>query len=103
MTRTQMGPNGEQQRVTVERDFRNEAELNQFLKSFEHNMYKSGQSKPFKTETSTTKASKKDDLIKPPGYVILLPKVFPKGSKQNIISMINALYALKIKITCLGP
>ena len=32
MTRTQLGPNGEQQRVTVERDFKNENDLNKFLK-----------------------------------------------------------------------
>lgn len=40
MTRTQKGPNGEQQRVTFERDFKNETELNKFLKDFELNLNK---------------------------------------------------------------
>lgn len=43
MTRTQKGPNGEQQRVTFERDFKNENELNKFLKDFELNLNKSHQ------------------------------------------------------------
>lgn len=41
MTRTQKGPNGEQQRVTFERDFKNETELNKFLKDFEQSLNKS--------------------------------------------------------------
>ena len=38
MTRTHLGPNGEEQRVTVERDFKNQNDLNKFLKDLEVNL-----------------------------------------------------------------
>lgn len=64
MTRTQIGPNGEQQRITIERDFKNEAELNKFLKDFEHNLSKA---KPKKNKNSFSSKSKisMDDLKSP--------------------------------------
>jgi hypothetical protein len=64
MTRTQIGPNGEQQRITVERDFKNEAELNKFLKDFEQNLSKA---KPKKNKNSSSSKSKisMDDLKSP--------------------------------------
>ena len=40
MTRIQMGQNGEQQRVIIERDFNSEQELNVFLAEFEENITK---------------------------------------------------------------
>ena len=80
MTRTQIGPNGEQQRVTVERDFKNENDLNKFLKDFETNLNKSSSSKPTKSTTqsaaaasssshshSPSKSRSHDDLMKTPG------------------------------------
>lgn len=77
MTRTQMGPNGEQQRVTVERDFRNESELNKFLKDFEQNLNKSPPNKHHSnTKTSTSspfKSRSHDDLITP-GYIFIFIK-----------------------------
>ena len=76
MTRTQMGPNGEQQRVTVERDFRNETELNKFLKDFEQNLNKNPPNKHQSTSKPTTtsspfKSRSHDDLITP-GYFFIL-------------------------------
>jgi hypothetical protein len=79
MTRTQVGPNGEQQRVTVERDFKNENDLNKFLKDFETNLNKSSSSRPTKSTTSSSpsshsyshhspnKSRSHDDLMKTPG------------------------------------
>ena len=75
MTRTQLGPNGEQQRVTVERDFKNETDLNKFLKDFEHNLNKNTATKSTKsthstkaTSASTNKSRSHEDLMKTPGY-----------------------------------
>lgn len=56
LTRTQLGPNGEQQRVTVERDFKSEAELNKFLKEFEDNLNKTS-SIPSQTTKSPSYSS----------------------------------------------
>ena len=66
MTRTQLGPNGEQQRVTVERDFKSEAELNKFLKEFEENLAKNNMKKSSKPEPASS-AAPAEDLIKSPG------------------------------------
>ena len=68
MTRTQLGPNGEQQRVTVERDFKSEAELNRFLKEFEENLAKTSSAKQTKSESFPSRPDT-EDLIKSPGYV----------------------------------
>lgn len=79
MTRTILGPDGEQQRVTVERDFKNEIELNSFLKQFGENMNKNSSGIP-KTKKQTgsfhgsfSKLNKSDteDLIRSPGFVDL--------------------------------
>ncbi len=85
MTRTHLGPNGEQQRVTVERDFRNETELNAFLREFEENLHKTtGHSKytagghqqqqqhyhhhsSGSSSAKTNHSSTSDDLTKSPG------------------------------------
>lgn len=71
MTRTQMGPNGEQQRVTVERDFKGEAELNKFLKEFEQNLNKTSTTKPTKSSSYMNKkrsaGNQSEDFIKSPG------------------------------------
>ena len=78
MTRTQIGPNGEQQRVTVERDFKSENDLNKFLKEFETNRNKSSSTRPTKSTAKTAspsshsrspnKSRSHDDLMKTPGY-----------------------------------
>ena len=75
MTRTQLGPNGEQQRVTVERDFKSEAELNRFLKEFEENLAKTSTAKQTKSESFPSRTDP-DDLIKSPGYVLLTAECF---------------------------
>lgn len=71
MTRTILGPDGEQQRVTVERDFKNETELNTFLKQFGENMNKPSYKSKTKPATSSTSTSKNrassDDFSKSPG------------------------------------
>ena len=74
MTRTQLGPNGEQQRVTVERDFKSEAELNKFLKEFEENLAKTSSKQQTKSESFPSSRSNNsnadtEDLIKSPGYL----------------------------------
>lgn len=40
LTRTHTTVTGEEQRITIERDFKNEQELNKFLKEFEQNVNK---------------------------------------------------------------
>ncbi len=74
MTRTILGPDGEQQRVTVERDFKNESELNSFLKQFGESMIKNSSTSKSKKPSSSfrgsfTKLHKSDteDLTKSPG------------------------------------
>lgn len=73
MTRTILGPDGEQQRVTVERDFKNEIELNAFLKQFGENMNKPSYKSKTKTAPSSSTPSSKnrgnntDDFTKSPG------------------------------------
>ncbi len=82
MTRTILGPDGEQQRVTIERDFKNEVELNNFLKQFGDSLNKKGsggheRSSGRKSTASTAhKSSHKqkrntsndmNDFKKPPG------------------------------------
>jgi hypothetical protein len=64
MTRTQIGPNGEQQRITIERDFKNETELNKFLNDFEQNLSKA---KPNKSKSIFSEKSKiyMDDFKSP--------------------------------------
>lgn len=77
MTRTILGPDGEQQRVTVERDFKNENELNVFLKQFGENMNKNSSNTPkakkqtgsFHSSFSKLNKSDTEDLIKSPGCV----------------------------------
>ena len=84
MTRTQLGPNGEQQRVTVERDFKSENDLNKFLKDFEHNLNKSTTSKSSKTATAAPHKSRShDDLIKSPGYYYFLRISYKSQDKTN--------------------
>lgn len=72
MTRTQVGPNGEQQRVTIERDFKSELELNKFLKEFEENLNKTSSSIPSETKSPSfsnffgqNQPSQNDDNFKP--------------------------------------
>lgn len=81
MTRCQKGPNGEQQRVTFERDFKNETELNKFLKDFELNLnkhtnlgghYRSNTNATFNTNSNSSTPTNKtttfnEDLTKSPG------------------------------------
>ena len=76
MTRTQVGPGGEQQRVTIERDFKSEIELNKFLKEFEENLNKTSSSIPSNTKTTSfsnffgpNQQSESEDNFKP-GYEI---------------------------------
>ena len=76
MTRTVLGPSGEQQRVTVERDFKNEADLNVFLKQFGENMSKPTMTKAKKSSTQNNESSTKsqtttEDFTKSPGYARL--------------------------------
>lgn len=67
MTRIQLGPNGEQQRVIIERDFNNEQELNAFLNEFEDKINKVHSKEP----KSKKSYSSDDDLLnKSPGFVI---------------------------------
>ena len=77
MTRSQLGPNGEKQRVTVERDFKSENELNKFLKEFEENLNKSA-TRPTKTQSysrtfknmnlnNKSNMTSTEDLSKSPG------------------------------------
>ena len=61
MTRIQMGKNGEQQRVIIERDFNSEQELNVFLAEFEENIHKVAEKEKEKEQ------HKKDDNFKAPG------------------------------------
>jgi hypothetical protein len=64
MSRMQTGPNGEKQRVIVERDFNNDDELNVFLAEFEENI-----SKVTAKETSKVDSYENDhDPFKAPGY-----------------------------------
>ncbi len=51
MSRMQTGPNGEKQRVIVERDFNNDDELNAFLAEFEENISKVAAQEASKTES----------------------------------------------------
>ena len=69
MTRSIIGPDGEQQRVTVERDFRNEVELNAFLKQFGDSLNNKATKKSHKTTSAKPRANttNNEDLIKPPG------------------------------------
>jgi hypothetical protein len=68
MTRSVMGPDGEQQRVTVERDFRNEAELNAFLKQFGESLNKTTSNNKSNSKSNKSKnRSNSQDLIKSPG------------------------------------
>lgn len=68
MSRIQMGPNGETQRVIVERDFKNEQELNVFLAEFEQNI--SRVTKDAK-ETKSTHSKESDSLSKAPGLIVV--------------------------------
>ena len=77
MTRTILGPDGEQQRVTIERDFKNESELNNFLKQFGDNLNKKNTSKPsssrkspsdYRTNKTRSYNDTTNDFKKPPGY-----------------------------------
>ncbi|CAF0724007.1 unnamed protein product [Brachionus calyciflorus] len=93
LTRTQMGPNGEQQRVTVERDFKSEAELNKFLKEFEENLNKTSpippsHQTPTKTPSFTSffpneTCEDNDDLLKPGVVVVEEPGEEPKLYRQD--------------------
>ena len=66
MTRIQLGPNGEQQRVIIERDFNNEQELNVFLNEFEEKINKVSSKEPKSKKGYSTE----DDLLnKSPGFV----------------------------------
>ena len=70
MTRTQLATNGEQQRVTVERDFRNEAELNMFLKEFQKNISKTTSKQQSAKSPSNFKShSFTEDFARSPGYI----------------------------------
>ncbi len=86
MTRTILGPGGEQQRVTIERDFKNEAELNNFLRQFGDGLNKKGngghESNGRKSTVSSShrnshkqkrnSSSDLNDFKKPPGLVYSL-------------------------------
>jgi hypothetical protein len=65
MTRIQLGPNGEQQRVIVERDFNNEQELNVFLAEFEENVTKVTEKEREKEKEKFS--NKETDNFKTPG------------------------------------
>jgi len=68
MTRIQLGPNGEQQRVIIERDFNNEQELNVFLNEFEEKINKVSSKEPKSKKGYSTE----DDLLnKSPGVVVV--------------------------------
>lgn len=72
MTRIQLGPNGEQQRVIVERDFFNEEELNVFLAEFEENISKVTEKEREKEKEKAKEKEQEqaaDNLTKAPGYV----------------------------------
>lgn len=76
MTRTQVGADGEQQRVTIERDFKSEIELNKFLKEFEENLNKTSSSIPSNAKSASfsnffgqNQTSESEDNFKP-GYEI---------------------------------
>lgn len=80
LTRTQVAPNGEEQRVTIERDFKNEQDLNKFLKEFEENLHQQSSKSNSKSnanshhdyfsKNSTSNNKFRDsheDLLKSPG------------------------------------
>ena len=60
MTRVQLGPNGEKQRLTIERDFKSEHEMNKFFKEFEESA-KSKKSKASAASASATSSTHKTD------------------------------------------
>lgn len=64
MTRIQMGQNGEQQRVIIERDFNSEQELNVFLAEFEENITKVTEKE---REKEKSKKETSSDSFKSPG------------------------------------
>ena len=72
MTRVQTCPNGEQQRVIIERDFYNEEDLNVFLAEFEENMAKISKEGNERKDSSSSSKDTPDDHLKAPGYLKLL-------------------------------
>ena len=65
MTRIQLGPNGEQQRVIIERDFHTEQELNVFLAEFEENITKVTEKEREKDQVNKETAN---ENFKSPGF-----------------------------------
>jgi hypothetical protein len=87
MSRMQLGPNGEKQRVIVERDFNNDDELNAFLAEFEENISKVT-AKEQNSKTGFYDHNDLNETYKSPGYISLFVVV-------GLLLLILKLWMLK--------